>query len=273
MVFDTAWSAGIWMHAGSVIGPEHRSPKGLAPREDAYGAASADDPSVLVAAVADGVGSARDSHVASQMAVEEILSMPILKRVTVADLAALSEGMGQWKNTALQVMEAVSTKLNEEAVDRRARLTDRAKHSGGRPRPSAPATTLVLALAAMLGDVTRVVWCAVGDSEVAVLEPDSPDSVKWQTNPQDRAQGTRSLPRDSRHVEVGCCCLRPGEALLLMTDGCERVLSLDPEAHGLLCRIVDEPADPVPIVEVLHRYPSGATDDRTLLMLSNGSTG
>lgn len=266
MAFDLAWNAGIWVHAGSVIGPEHRSPKGLAPREDAYGAAPANDPSVLIAAVADGVGSTRDSDVASQLAVEAALS--VLQQITVAKLATLWEGKGHWEQLALEVMDAVSGAVREERVNERARLAYPARHSTGRRRPSAPATTLIVALAASYNEIARAVWCAVGDSEVAVL---ASDSVTWQTTQEDRDHGTRCLPRDHGHVEIGRCHLNPGEALLLMTDGCERVLSLDREAPGLLRKVVDDPHDIVPLVQVLHRYPSGATDDRTLLMLTNGA--
>lgn len=269
MTFDLGRQAGLWLHAGSVIGPEHRSARDQVPREDAYGMSPGDDASVVVAAVADGVGSTRHAHVASQLAVEAALRT--VRTFGGAQVGTWFDRPSEWRSVAANVMEKISPFVGPTRVAERV--------SGGGPagpenlsgrRRSSPATTLVVTVAAMQGDCARVLWCSVGDSRVAVLRPDVPD-VMWPADTADGRQGTRALPADSHHVDSGHYLLEPGHAILLVTDGCEAVLGLDPQARALLRQLIDKPCDPGPLLQVLNHFPRGANDDRTMIMITNGS--
>ena len=73
---------------------------------------------------------------------------------------------------------------------------------------------------------------------------------------------------DADHVICSQYFLPPGHAFLLTTDGCEKVLSLDPGTVPLLHQMVARPGDTGRLLELLHRNPPGAGDDRTLVLFA-----
>jgi hypothetical protein len=263
---DAATHAGLVIYAGSMIGPEHRAGKNFAPREDAYSWAPGQDSSVIVLAVADGVGSARNSHAASLIATEAAVEQ--LRGIGSAELAAWYDQPELWRDQSQRLMATVAKRLEPERVDERARTIDLATSSSNSDkRPIDPATTLLIAVGVISGDGVRVLWAGVGDSQVSVLAPGA-RQLSWTQEEGDSPSGTRALPRDVAHVICSQYFLPQGHAFLLTTDGCEKILGLDASTVPLLHEMIRNPGDTGHLLELLHRNPPGAGDDRTLVMFA-----
>lgn len=263
---DAATHAGLVIYAGSMIGPEHRAGKNLAPREDAYSWAPGQDANLIVVAVADGVGSARNSHAASLMATEAAVGE--LRSVSSSQAEAWYDRPQLWREQAHRLMSAVAGQLTPSQVDERARMIQLGtSSSNSRHRRTHPATTLVVAIGVITGDGVRVLWAGVGDSQVGVLAPGA-RQLRWSQEAGDAPGGTRALPRDAGHVVCSRYLLPAGHAFLLATDGCEKVLGLDVSTVALLHEMIRTPGDTGRLLELLHRNPPGAGDDRTLVLFA-----
>jgi Protein phosphatase 2C len=263
---DAAVHGGVVIYAGSVIGPEHRGGKNFVPRQDAYSWAPGHDASVIVMAVADGVGSARNSHAAALLATETAVAQ--LRTASSADVSTWFDRPDLWGDQAHRLIGAVAQRLHPQEVDQRAAMIELATgDSLSGQRGAEPATTLVVAVGLISGDGIRVLWASVGDSQVSLLAPGA-TQLSWSQREPDASAGTRALPRDVGAVISAQYFLPAGHAFLLTTDGCEQVLGLDPGAVPLLRDLIQHPGDTGRLLELLQRTPPGAGDDRTLVLFA-----
>lgn len=214
MVVDGATEGAVTIRAASVRGDSHRWAG--EPRQDALCLArlGGDTPqdALLLLAVADGVGSARFSHVGSHTACRDLAGL-------------LDPYAGQLVQAIRDGAENALTALVSSAIGRAAEALDRlAAHWG--EQPNAFATTLRALLVPVDPAVRHRGFFAVGDGGLALLR-----QGVWHLDPAGEATGptpdptgvidtrTAALPT-ARHAEARVLGpVAPGDLHVLSTDG------------------------------------------------------
>lgn len=200
---DTARIAGLEIRAASVRGLLHRF-EGT-PRQDSYSFVWQQDPSALIVAVCDGLGSLNESHEAAAL---------VAQHMAGALTRDASSGELRWAEAFTTCSKAIDSRIDE--------------HGGEM------ATTVVCACVTTLdegGYRAELAW--VGDSAAYLL-----DASTWQvvggTVKTVGAEGdplsssTRALPSAAVRPSTNIVEFGSGTALLLMTDGVA-----DPLGEGL----------------------------------------
>jgi serine/threonine protein phosphatase PrpC len=220
-------------------------------------------------AVADGLGGAQDSHAAAQIATRSTLQQ-LASRLHGVDPSRAAE---QWPSIATDVVAAVSAELDPTLIGRWAeRLGYVAASSAGNRKPSAPATTLVFAaLSPVYEEGYRLLWGAVGDSDVLVLDIDS-GNIDWLTITTTKQSGglisniTHALPRDANQLRTDSKLLSTSTMTVLATDGMADAIRLEQRQFGeLLPQIAKTSPDEWRFGELVGFDLPGLHDDRTIV--------
>jgi serine/threonine protein phosphatase PrpC len=197
-VLDGGEVAGLHVRAASVRGDAHRF-DGMT-RQDSLGfwKAEVDGVSVLVACVADGVGSQPLSHVGSALACHD------LRSAIAAELTAAGVDLEAAARAAIARVAAG--------------LLDLAARDDA--DPDTFATTLTFAVVTP-GEITRAVVARVGDSSAFTLGEPGWQPCFAESEDEDGVFSSRvdALPRHADAVQVTTVDLASGELLLLCTDG------------------------------------------------------
>ncbi|MGX1886006.1 protein phosphatase 2C domain-containing protein [Streptomyces sp. NPDC055287] len=263
IVVDGAAYGPLTVRAVSVRGDSHRYLG--EPRQDALCVTRIGGPEtgeMLLLAVADGVGSARRSHIGSNEVCR--LAAAYLDRVAGSLLAVLEAGDG---TGFAELADGVVGQIA-------ALLTDRAVRAG--QDPGAYATTLRALLVPLDPAVRTRGFLAVGDGGTSLLREGA-----WQldiTGEEDEGSGmidtrTAALPFARTAVTRLIGPARPGDVFVLCTDGLSTPLAGEPEMRAFLgaawgSGVVPGPADF--LWQAQYRVKS-YDDDRTAVVLWEGT--
>lgn len=190
-------------------------------REDAYALGASHSGSVYIA-VADGVGSTRNSHAAAVIAVQEAVRQ-LHHFVPKLDWAARG---ADWPDVAAAIARNIAQRLTPPAVDDLAhRIGYAAPYGADEQKTAAPACTIAFAA---LGPVTaqgyRLLWGCIGDCDVLVVDMEH-ESIGWRTrNPTKMPGGpvsniTEPLPGHVNALRAGAEMLSERSMAVLATDG------------------------------------------------------
>lgn len=238
-IADGGSAFGLIVRAASVRGLSKRFVGG--PRQDDLCLAMHPATSTLIAAVADGVSAAPRSDLGAALAV---------RYATAAVARQLDSGAIDWPGVFDQAAWALVSEARRIGED-----------------PAALATTLLVA-AVHVEDHVSVDVAAVGDSPAFRLRARHYDPVVGSQPSEDGliGGGVAALPRDAREFLVGSCTLRPGQALLLCTDGVALPLAGGAGELGrTLARELNTPPDVVDFARLVDFSRSTYDDDRTLI--------
>lgn len=222
------------MYAATQLGVAHALKS--AAREDAYALGGAAGWEGCIVAVADGLGAARNSHMASLTAARVAVSW--LSGKLVPGLTWRPE---QWTQLAADCTSAVSQHLVPDLLDS---LAEGDGFRPGRdvPRRKAdtdPASTLLFAVLTLgQANTIDVSWASVGDSRLAAVDPAgeftwisavSFDDFQGQPATALVSNSVDSLPKEPERLQTGTIRLDAGTAVLLASDGLTTALDLAPD--------------------------------------------
>lgn len=247
-VLDGGRLGPLEVRAAATRGTSHRCDGTV--RQDAMGLLTHRD-GFLLAAVADGLGSASDSHRGAQFAVRHSLD---------------------YVSWALDRRRMSEVDL-EAAID----AADRAIRAAG-PRPEDRASTLTVAVTSVepynFGHEFRV--ARVGDGSAFLLSDGEfrqlfggKDAGGQDTDGQDAAvhdTRTACLPDRTGAVELVEGRLEPGQALVLVTDGVGIPLTV-PEIATYLAECWSEPPGPVEFLHAMQFRAKSFDDDRSAVVI------
>ncbi|WP_167536400.1 protein phosphatase 2C domain-containing protein [Streptomyces ficellus] len=264
IVLDGATHGPLTVRAASVRGDSHRWER--EPRQDALcvtrlGGGEPHD-SLLLLAVADGVGSAARSHVGSQTACRTVAGL--LDTCAEQLVQAVRDGA-----------DTMLTALVSSAVGRTAEALDRLAAERGEP-PAAFSTTLRALLVPLDPAIRNRGFFAVGDGGLARLRGGA-----WDLDPTGReADGpgggvidtrTAALPT-ARHTEAHVLGpAAPGDVLVLSTDGLSSPLAGERQVRDFLAAAWGgEPPEPADFLWQTQFRAKSYDDDRTAVCLWEG---
>jgi len=211
----------LFVLAGAALGARHDQ-SGIA-REDnlAFTVDPAAD-GMVIAAVADGLGSARLSHVASALAARHAVALMSAWR---AEMDHPGTGhVPSWHQIADWLVERLGALLTEEYVTARADELGMPAGEESRKRLRRPASTLAVVAVDHIAAGIRASWCTVGDCEVAIADT-ATGGVTWLTPVHEReGQVTPAVPSARFASHWGHHLIADGQAVLAMTDGMARLL-------------------------------------------------
>lgn len=257
MVVDGWETDHLVVRAASIRGYVHRY-RGT-PRQDDM-AVSVHRPSgAVVFAVADGVSSARHSHIGASAACRASVNAIVEK---LDEGAARVDWQGLVEQAAWQVIAQARTVLGADTD------TETAEREF--------ATTLVAGLVRPAADGVEASMIHVGDSSAWILRGDQYQCLldsKYSPDAEVVSSATTALPRTPRVTPRGGR-LAPGEVLLLGTDGFG-----DPLGDGAgevgrhFAGALRRPSDPLRFARDLDFSRENFDDDRTLIALWPRSPG
>lgn len=227
---DQAGTDRLFILAGSVLGAGHDQ-AGTTREDDVAFAAAPTSTNMVLAAVADGVGSARLSHIASALAVRRAIELLDSLLPDESHLQGLIDPR-TWSQLADQLVERIAIELTEERISgHRGDLGMPPVSEESYHRHEKPSTTLAVLAVEDTTAGSYVWWLTVGDCEVAVADiADRELKYKYLTPRTERdGQLTPAVPSMRRASNSGQLPLYDGQAVLAMTDGAAEVLDARPE--------------------------------------------
>jgi Protein phosphatase 2C len=264
-VLEQSGTSRLFVLAGAVIGARHDQ-AGVVREDDVAFAVDPAATGAVIAAVADGLGSARLSHVASALAARsavELLSSAWLRGPDDHGIV----GARPWHLLANQLVANLTDLLAEEHVAARANdlgLAPAGQESRSRQRR--PSTTLaVIAVDHTAGGLCAS-WYTVGDCEVAIADTVTGD-VTWLTPVGERDdQVTAAVPPAREASHGGQHLIADGQAVLAMTDGMAKLVHFHPE-HMLraLATAQGQGSALGDLLAALDSYQQGNFDDRSAI--------
>lgn len=266
-LLDQSGTDRLFLLAGSVLGGRHDQP-GLMREDDVAFYADPATTNTIVAAVADGVGSARQSHLVSALAVR------IAVNALASWLAAPNKHgvLSGWEQTASDLVRTVDDSLVEELL-KPAHLdligTSRLVEEDYMQRPGRPAATLAVMVVDEAPEGFFASWLTVGDCDVVVSDFVN-DEVRWLTDrAYRRGPRTEAVPSHRKTTRCGQDFLADGEAVMAMTDGMAELLS-GGEGHSLKQALVAAQKRESALVDLLTALDArqhGNYDDRSLVAI------
>jgi hypothetical protein len=243
----------LTVRGASVRGYDHRW-YGV-PRQDDFALAWLPERNWLVAAVADGVSAAPQSHIGAATAV---------RYATLWLATALPESLDQidWSglvaNTAWSLVEQARVVLSDPAAE-------------AAQAEELLASTLVCAVVEPRADHLAVALVGIGDSGAWLLGPDGYSNLEGgkDTSGPIASSAVSGLPRTPSEVVPIRGQVRPGQVLLLGTDGFGDPLGSGDGLVGQLFRDRLTPGPP-PLLEFAHLLDFSREtfdDDRTLVAI------
>lgn len=266
LTVDRGSSGRFDVYAATQVGLQHA--KGGYPREDAYAIGGAAEQHWVFLAVADGLGSAENSHAAAQLASQTVLTL-LHQRVPSLSSRDMRDG---WPVIAQDIAAQVAAKLDVASVEAKARQLNYISAFSENSTRSSPACTLVFAA---LGPVTSagypLLWGSVGDSELLLVDLDSGQS-SWLTYNETKQRGgmvsnaTRAMPRDHQYLTAGSQFVATNTMTVLASDGMADAIRQEPEQYA---KLLPEVAGPSPQEWMFGQLVGfdlpGLHDDRTVV--------
>ncbi|WP_433191721.1 protein phosphatase 2C domain-containing protein [Nocardia sp. CA-107356] len=266
LAVDRGRSGRYDVYAATQVGLSHA--KDGHAREDAYAIGGDPAHGWVYLAVADGLGSAANSHAAAQRATRACLTL-------LHHYAGSLDRVGYpstWEPLAAEITAKVAAQLEAGAVDELAALIDyRSPHgAGNNKRTSIPACTLAFAaLGPVSADGYPLAWATVGDCDLLLVDLDS-GATKWLTQHTTKhgmiSNVTPSLPRDADRVIAGFTFVPANLMVVLASDGMADAIRLVPEQFATL---LPQIAGPRPAEHVFGQLVGfdlpGLHDDRTIV--------
>ncbi|WP_191304481.1 protein phosphatase 2C domain-containing protein [Lentzea cavernae] len=237
----------LQLSAASLIGSRHRQNGEV--REDAYAFAAGKDSCGV--AVADGVGSAINAHMAAN----------------AAALCAVAEVV-RWADTRRSSWTDQCMELVHRTSDAVRQVPDtRAGHPASKNNP--PATTLSVAALRTLDDATTEVnWLAYGDTSVLTLSLTDRHWTWLSGNEQGRSNVTHALPGPLENGTHGETVLEPDHVFVIATDGvAEAIEAMPGEFAEAITSSVLEAMSAAKFTTLLDFDVQGMADDRTILLV------
>jgi serine/threonine protein phosphatase PrpC len=266
LTVDRGSSGPFDVYAATQVGLQHA--KDGHTREDAYALGGLSELGWVFLAVADGLGSAENSHAAAQLASQTTIKLmhervPSLVPANVHD---------EWMAISAAIAAEVAAGLGATAVDEFARQLSYEATAPPPSKRSAPACTLVFAA---LGPVSPrgypLLWGAVGDCELLLVDLDS-GQQSWITHNPTKQRGgmvsnvTSALPNDYQHVKAGFQTAAPNMMTVLASDGMAEAIRLVPEQYRTLLPQVAGPSPAEWMFGELVGFDlPGLHDDRTII--------
>ncbi|WP_329409532.1 protein phosphatase 2C domain-containing protein [Nocardia vinacea] len=266
LTVDRGRSGRYDVYAATQVGLSHAKDGNT--REDAYAIGGDPDRGWVYLAVADGLGSAANSHAAAQRATRACLTL--LHRY-----ASSLDRIGYpstWGPLAAEITAKVAAQLDAGSVDELAAEIDyRSPHGAGdNKRTSIPACTLAFAaLGPVSADGYPLAWATVGDCDLLLVDLNS-GATKWLTQHATKrgmiSNVTPSLPRDADRVIAGLTFVPSNLMVVLASDGMADAIRLVPEQFATL---LPQIAGPRPAEHVFGQLVGfdlpGLHDDRTIV--------
>jgi hypothetical protein len=237
-VLDSGRLGGLEVRAASTRGTSHRCDGTV--RQDVMGVVRFQD-SHLIVAVADGLGSASDSHRGAHLAVSHSLD---------------------YLSWALERQRLVDADL-VAAID----AADRAIRAAG-PRPEDRASTLTVAVVTVEPSHRGHDFLAarIGDSPGLVLREGEFHPLFDARTGEMYETSTACLPNRGGAVQMVDGRLQCGQALALVTDGVGIPLTV-PEIGGYLAESWAQPPGPVEFLHTLQFRARSFDDDRSAVVV------
>ncbi len=248
---DAARAGSLEFRAAGIRGPGHFE-NGM-PRQDAYAVVTAGAERWLVGCVADGVSSARLSHRAADLA---------CARITDVLRDALDAGIGDLHDLPWAAAAETAAAAIVEEFRRRLKGSGEFTQADVRQEMSTTATAFVVATeAGPDGGYPAAVAVITGDSSAHLLRDGA-----WEplTEPKaDASQPVEALPRTVTPASQ-VCELRPGDLLLVATDGIGDPLgSGTGEVGRFLATQWQRPPAPIAFAQQIDFSRKTFADDRT----------
>ncbi|MBJ8347985.1 protein phosphatase 2C domain-containing protein [Antrihabitans sp. YC2-6] len=253
-------------YAASQVGLSHSTYGRI--REDSYAIASWPDDGWAFLAIADGVGSSVNSHIASKIAVEVAVStlqenLPARGRPTLDP--------AEWARFSRHLVETVAREMRGRPIEQLAKIDGFASLTPTQKTNTDPSCTLiVVALGPETGGRYPVFWATVGDSDLVFVD-DRTGVIDWATNNSQKvgpivSNVTWALPRDVNQMSSGSALRSRDTAVVLMTDGMADIFrgAERTVAAQLATVTATRPHEHV-FAEIINVDVPGLTDDRTLV--------
>ncbi|MEV5834751.1 protein phosphatase 2C domain-containing protein [Nocardia sp. NPDC052112] len=266
LAVDRGRSGRYDVYAATQVGLSHAKDGNT--REDAYAIGGDPDRGWVYLAVADGLGSAANSHAAAQRATRACLTL-LHRHAGALDHIGYPS---TWEPLAAEITAKVAAQLDAEAVDELAAEIDyRSPHgAGNNKRTAVPACTLAFAaLGPVSADGYPLAWATVGDCDLLLVDLDS-GATKWLTQHATKrgmiSNVTPSLPRDADRVIAGLTFVPSNLMVVLASDGMADAIRLVPEQYATL---LPQIAGPRPAEHIFGQLVGfdlpGLHDDRTIV--------
>lgn len=221
-LLDQSGTDSLFLLAGSAVGVRHDQP-GLMREDDVAFYALPAPPSTIVAAVADGVGSSRHSHIASALAVP-IAVNELSSRLAVRGRRGV---FSDWAQTANELVATVSDALSTELLDTAYPEligTSQLADEDYKLRPGRPAATLAVVVVREEQGRYLASWLTVGDCDVIIADLGT-DNVEWLTNhAYRRGPRTEAVPSHRKVTRCSQDFIADGQVIVATTDGMAEVL-------------------------------------------------
>lgn|GEM_PF-6151456 len=244
-------------YAASSAGQSHLA-EGL-PREDSYALSSLNS-RFGSAAVADGVGTSRDAHVAAF----------VVAQLAVRMINDWHEGRahGSWQQLGYDLVALASEQLKEnKRVEFTRNLMGYVPSShAARQKHAAPSTTLAAVAFEQKQDYLDINWLTFGDCAVLSLED---GRWEWLSGFPDRlAQSTPALPGKATNLKSGRTSLDNRGILVLATDGFADAIDLHPRGLAdAITSAIEERVSVAKFCTLLDFDIGGLYDDKTVVLL------
>lgn len=269
---DQSGTDRLFILAGSALGATHDQ-RGLMREDDVFFdkafLAEPDSATTVVAAVADGVSTARQSHLTSALAVR-LAVHELSSWLTEAGPAGL---FSDWQPTAHRLVAAVADKLAAELDETPGSHqeqfgTSPVVEENYAKRPGKPAATLAVLATAESPDGLCAWWLTVGDCQVAVVDTVT-GKVDWLTKQTHRRDlAVDAVPSRRQATAGGRAIIMDGTAVVAMTDGMAHLLDEDSEHLSAALAAASWRESAVgSLLSALDARQHGNHDDRSLVAI------
>jgi serine/threonine protein phosphatase PrpC len=266
LTVDRGSSGAFDVYAATQVGLLHA--KDGHTREDAYAIGGAPDLGWVFLAVADGLGSAENSHAAAQLATQTAVR---LLRQHVPGINP-RQPENDWNALAPKIAAETAAALNARDIEERARQLSYDAGASDDAKRSSPACTLIFAA---LGPVSHegypLLWGCVGDTELIIVDLDS-GRQHWITHNVTKQAGgqvsnvTRAMPRDHQQLTSGYEYIAPTKMTVLASDGMADAIRQEPRQYAaLLPRVAGPSPKEWMFGELVGFDLPGLHDDRTIV--------
>ncbi|NUT22250.1 MAG: SpoIIE family protein phosphatase [Hamadaea sp.] len=242
---DEARLGTIEVRAASVVGPGHRHAEERLPRQDAYRLGRTHDGEYLIAAVADGVGTAARADLGATVAVTTAVTY-LKERLDHGTAPALLDGE--------ELFTYVAGAIADQARQRGIATTD-------------VATTLLVAVVGTRPGVRDAWVAAVGDSPAFRRRHDGWLQIAGDTKESGDNRVDGFLPHRPGSVRVALARLAPGDVLALVSDGVGDPIAKFPSVATWFARRWRTPSSAMSLVLDVCFELRAAQDDRTAVVL------
>lgn len=266
LTVDRGRSGAYDVYAATQVGLLHA--KDGHTREDAYTLGGTPENGWVFLAVADGLGSAEDSHAAAQLATQT--AVKLLRRFVSQIDPANPER--DWNTIVPKIAAETARALDVPSVEERARQLSYEPGAASQAKRSAPACTLAFAA---LGPVYHngypLLWGCVGDTELITVDLDT-GQQHWVTHNATKQAGgmisnvTRALPNDYQSITNGYRHLPPNTMTILASDGMADAIRQEPQQYAVLLPQIAGPSPKEWMFGQLVGFDlPGLHDDRTIV--------